>query len=669
MASSRSPSPAAFPIDETSFLLEDVPASSHPIQLEDAIPASSSQPTQLEVIDPVSSSQPVQLEDAVLANTTTSDTTQTRSSSLGLTELLWDVATNLDFPPIVQDKIQVAFANQDDAFIGINQFWAPIESEGRHLLTTKDQPSKLAKLGISLPNHYTSLDGYRSFSTEYQYNIDDDLQAEKDDRNDGALVKAFRNQLPELLLEFNETSPLEASALVNGLVNSILQPIFYPSQTDCVGVVECATNSARDLLPVFNLLNDELEKQGLVTFDARKHLAFSKLDMCKYFIPMKQSICGLQNAKDEIDKALHKGLSDFDRLPFAQVWITYRDENRAAFSSSLLTTRGRRNLWLKLIGSDTLNDVVCLKDYGTACYRIPVEMEKDFTGMTDEIYQTRLIQSLSKSSENKLQRLLSKYFKGSSFVIYLKSTRTGDLLYIFEFLWEEHKDNIILLEPLLLALKRHLPSFKYASGVELSDEVDVLDVQNSIGGENKYCKIFQTKRKPQKRGRPSGVEQDLRPRGRTTPITLSLDQIQSQFGQTLDEAASKLNVSVSTLKRKCKDHGIRWPGKDKGRAVDGDPAANISEMRLKEDMLTIRATLADDSAKVTLPKSSATFDVITKTIGRMLVLDDPARYKVKYFDEEDNAWYLFASDEALKSCTKNKSHIKLELFLRDPSHT
>ncbi|KAJ9555729.1 hypothetical protein OSB04_010343 [Centaurea solstitialis] len=457
---------------------------------------------------------------------------------------------------IVEDKIRYAFENIDDAYVGIIQFWAPIKTGDKHLLTTNGQPFKLAKLGIT-----------------------------KDDRtiiSNGAPARAFRNQLPELLADPRyQTNPLESLALKYELRNSILLPVFDPSQSGCVGVVECVTSSPRDLIELFNILNDELEKEGLITFDARKRLA------CR-------TISSLQHAKEEIDEAL----PFIVMLPFAQVWIAYEDENQAHFSSSLQDTGTKRMLWLKLTSHShaILEDgyLLRLKDYSTACYRIPLKMEKDFAEMmTHESYEPRLIQNISKFSDNKLQSLLSTFVDFSCFVVYLRSTKTGDLVYVFEFLWEEPRDKVILLESLLLALKKHSPSFKFACGKELDDEIDILDLQNSTRSEKKYFKIFQT---------------------------------------------NKLSL-------------------EKGRSS-----------RVREDLVTIRASYAGDVANFTLPVSSATFKVIENEIGKKFELD-PAHYKLKYFDDEDNEWYLFTSGANVRFCTNNNRDILLRLFPRDPSHT
>ncbi|KAM7502873.1 hypothetical protein LguiB_001777 [Lonicera macranthoides] len=63
---------------------------------------------------------------------------------------------------------------------------------------------------------------------------------------------------------------------------------------------------------------------------------------------------------------------------------------------------------------------------------------------------------------------------------------------------------------------------------------------------------------------------EIRKRGRPTggSSTISLEQLQQQFGKTLQEAANSFNVSVSTLKRVTRGYGISpWPGPKKNNMV------------------------------------------------------------------------------------------------------
>ncbi|KAJ9555724.1 hypothetical protein OSB04_010338 [Centaurea solstitialis] len=621
-----------------------------------------------------------------------------------------------DDPQLVQDKIICAFQNLqvDYLFEGLIQFWAPVSGCGRQLLTTSDQPYALATL-------YNDVGKYRLCCLKYRYSVDvmNNIGVLEEDVgiiSDGAAGRAFRNQTPELLPDLKVASPcpLVSPALACGLSCCVMLPVFYPAQSCCIGVVECSTCSSVKFLQVFNQLNSALEKEGLKTFHARDHMPYKVhslnleltniLDMCEYFMPMKQTIPGLEHAKNEIDDAL-KIILHSHGLAYADVWIAYKDENHVSLSS-LEYNQTKTVIGIKLTDyySVILDEEVFkwtdyylnfydedsewrepqFTDYDNACYRLPLKMGEGLIGKTFQNYEPYFLEDIVELSDDEsLLKLVTSFFDCSWFVIYLRSTKTGDLDYLFEFFWRKGQDNVILLESLLLSLERYLPSFKFESGVELGDEIDIIvDVSNSKISENRYIKIFKRNRRSLKRGRQSKVEEcstPSKPRGKTTPIELSREQIESQFGQTQEKAAKKLKVHLSTLKRKCTKLGIKWKGKDfveenqsetneeedNGGAIQD----NIREASLDENMVTIKAEYAGEVTMFAQPISSATSKAMEKEIVKRYELDPATRYKLQYLDVENNEWILFTCDENITLFQKDKRNVRLRLLTRDPSHT
>ncbi|KAJ9555722.1 hypothetical protein OSB04_010336 [Centaurea solstitialis] len=509
------------------------------------------------------------------------------------------VITNSKFPTDIaepiQDKIRYAFQNlgMNVLFTVLIQFWAPVSVCGRRLLATSGQPFALFRREGASDRRDQE---HRLCSLKYKYDIDhvnNKVEVFEEDPTiltDGPPASAFRNRIPELVVNnsVHPKNPLESSASRCGGCFCVV-PVFDPSQSgECVGVVECFTFFTADLIHAFSKLNIALEDQGLKAFDAHDHLPY-------------KPTCGLQNAKDELDKAL-KIISKAHGLPLSQVWIPNQD----AWTKQIL--------WLKLtghIGRAFLDDADLegLEDYDSAYYRLPMKMDDMFAGKTLENYEPLFIE---KSEYDHQHHLFSNC--DYLLLICLRSTKTGDLDYVFEFLWNE-KQGVILLEPLLLTLERYLPSFKFASGKELGDEIDILDVDNSKGNENKYIKIFQQNKLSPKRWSQSKVEECFKPskaRGKTTLIELSREDIKSQFGQTMEEVAPKLDASVSTLKRKCKDEQGEDRSKrnvkhscnnqsytneeeDQGGASQDPSLDIIRETLLDENILTIKAENADDN--------------------------------------------------------------------------
>ncbi|KAJ9555723.1 hypothetical protein OSB04_010337 [Centaurea solstitialis] len=431
-------------------------------------------------------------------------------------------------------------------------------------------------------------------------------------------------------------------------------------------------------------------KEGLKTFHAQEHLPYKRLDMCEHFMPMKQTIPALEHAKNEINDAL-KIIWHMHGLVFADVWIAYKDGNQVSLPF-LEDGQANRVIRLKLTDyySVILDDedsglgFVC-RNYCNACYRLPLKMGEGLIGKTFQNYKPYFIEDILELCDSEsVLKLLSGFCSCSCFVIYLWSTKTSDLDYVFEFFWKSSRDNVIMLESLLLTFKRYLPSFKIKSGLELGDEIDILDVGNSKGSENRYIKIFHRNKVSLKRGRQSKVEECLTPskaRGKTTPIELSREQIESQFGQTQEKAAKKLNgddnlllskytFHVSTLKRKCKKEGIKlWQGKDHVEENQSDTYEeednrgairdNTREASLDKNMVTIKAEYAGDVIMFSHPISSATSKAMEKEIVKRYELDPDTRYKLQYLDVENNEWILFTCDENVTLFQKDKRNVRL----------
>ncbi|KAJ9555791.1 hypothetical protein OSB04_010405 [Centaurea solstitialis] len=642
-----------------------------------------------------------------------------------------------NFPTIVQTKIRRAFDNlDDDGLIGLIQFWAPVKIGRRWLLTASDQPFLL--------DDEKNTKRYRQSCVKYKYDIDDVTNKVEDENEEdptiiknGAPATAYLNQMPEF---FDEMSPLASFSVECGLVRSVVLPVFYPSQSCCVGVVECCSGIYRSLIVMFNHLTTALQvciltlshyfdldseisrisslrltaptipprtdfpfsgqkREGLKLFDPQEHIPYkvtfliNRNWMCKYFIPTKQIICGLQHAKDEIDDALALAW-DTVHLDYAQVWIAYKYEDHVAFSSSLTDIRTKRMLGFTL--TDRYDDSYCFCDnprggdcvseccvnYGRICSMLSLKVAEGLLGKTLQNYGPHFVRKVSNL------RIDEPWTEGASldcscFVICLRSTETSDLEYVFEFLWRESSNYVKLCELLLSSLKRRLPSFKYASGEELCDELCIIDVENSTESEIRSFKVFQGKKSSStsKASKESSrvVKECVSPleaKCKATPISLSQDD-------DMIEAANNLDVCLSTLKRKCNDPDTEWhrqdylkrnvnhshenvSDKNEDEGASQGPSANSKELHLDENTVTIKAEYANDLIKLRLPISSATFIAIGNEIGKRFKLN-PDNYKLKCLDE-DGDWILLTCDEDIKHKTGNLQEIK-KPYLEYPCRT
>ncbi|KAJ0859058.1 putative transcription factor Nin-like family [Helianthus annuus] len=373
------------------------------------------------------------------------------------------------------------------------------------------------------------------------------------------------------------------------------------------------------------------------------------------------TINGLELAKDHIKEAL-KVVCESHNLILAQVWIAYENKTNVPLSFSLEDTQTKRLLAIKLAGyfyaveGNRYDDFEPYFRFGDVT---PRAIGEEFPLVTLQDYESHYT---SKHRSDMLMDWGSEdFYETSGFAICLRSSDTSDYKYVFEFIWIKHSNYINLLEALLLTLKRCLPTFKFASGEEIGNE---LDVHNGDNKSEKF-KIFQGKR--------SMVVDYIAPSKvmcKTTPKVLPRQVIEKQFGKTMKDAAKNLNVSKSTLKRKLREHGIwEWPGpnfiqrkKNDSSIIQINPheednrAIQVqSTISLNQNSLTIKAELADDIIKFRLPILQANFVTVEKEIGMKFNLS-LGTYQLKYRDEIME-WILLRSDEEMSYCIESSRKI------------
>nr|XP_043617591.1 protein NLP7-like [Erigeron canadensis] len=569
---------------------------------------------------------------------------------------------------MISEKIKHAFfCGTVNAYrkLSIIQFWTPVMTiSGRRLLSTSGQP-----FAVRFPSK--KLSKYRLRCMEYQYIISDQHN-DHDDLliiSDAPTATSFLNRLPELVSYKNlkGASPLVDSALECHLSHSYMLPICFPFQTStsccCIGVLEFSIGSILWFNEnIIAMITRGLKEVGVGVFQIQERIPY-------------QIIPGLKPARDEIEQAL-KFVCGSNNTPLAQVWVALEDDNHVKFSSYLQGTRKKQKLSLKLTGY--IDDACSQLSYGKyyrLCDMFPLEMGEDFVEKTLEDYKPRFCNDGSKLSSDTLVKRLFDVVGVSRLAICFNSIHTGDFCYVFEFIWKGERDcDVKFVEKLLLKLKDLLPGFKLASGAELGDELDILKVGDSRATETKYLKIFQGKRLSLI---PEVLEEGTRmpvpiivdfiapveAKYKTTLIPLSLEVIEQQFGNTEIEAAKNLNVSRSTLRRKCRKLGIlKWKGRNKRKLNDQyntqsdtneEDTGTIQEslpVNRNEHTLTIKAECAGDMIKFRLHIFQATFETVMEEIGTRLKMS-PGTYKVKYLDE-DKDWILLTSEQDISDCIK-----------------
>nr|XP_027125161.1 protein NLP6-like isoform X2 [Coffea arabica] len=387
-------------------------------------------------------------------------------------------------PPIVKDKIKIALQHVDLLYnrAMLAQFWVPVMIGGRRFLKSSDQPFGLTCLRKGLCS-------YRKLCLNYYYCTDNTCSSDGGadyvdvdvDWNGGGGVResvlltgppsrVFLRGLPEYSpsVEFYADSeyPLRDEAMGRKISDYMAVPVFDPNSRECIGVIELVStaDSVREMdkpAYIFGLISTALQGVELRTsnftsdFDLESDLAKSSTD--------------ISHALRDIRKALGDACQTHN-LPFAQTWMpqlgkchSYTDNALSTTSNEYYLSHARFSLFRDTCESFPLlrGRGVVWKSYSTGypCFC------RDVTKLSIADYS--------------FAHVGKKVLLDSSLAICLKSDHTGNDVYVLElFLPFKTADPRKLLESVLLTMKKHLNSFRLASGHTLEDEmfVEVLKV-------------------------------------------------------------------------------------------------------------------------------------------------------------------------------------------------
>ncbi|KAD5507434.1 hypothetical protein E3N88_15137 [Mikania micrantha] len=593
----------------------------------------------------------------------------------------------------IQGKIKSVFSDIANPYeFCIGEFWAPVTINERRVLSTSGQPFYINDLT-------TEMVEYRLHSEKHQYDIDvNKLQIEGDPNiRRGGPATTFLRRL-------SNVDRLPESESCFGLNFCIMLPICFPSdQSDCIGVLGFIFEDEDDYRWPF-LVSDALEALKKV-----------ELDICnvQQHIPY-ETINGLRQTKDEITYAL-KMVCESHKLHIGQVWGAFEYKSHVPLSTYLEDTQ--RIFGLKLT------------DYHR-CINRPLEGFR-YLSIFNRIYDVFPLERTSKehvlrtfqdfkprhrSLLSDWDFLLEEEESFGALVICLRSLETGDFNYLFEFIWNNDSPDScdVFIKAILLTIKGCLPSFKFASGAEIGDELDVINVEASEGQTISF-KIFQENANALEEGKQPNVVKNMtckttsevlpseqldvihvetpnqaessnfkkfqgqrlasdegkKPmkKYKTAEIYLTPGEIEEQFGQTIKVAAKNLEVSESTLKRKLKAHDMQWPAAKPAKKNQKDLTINkvkinevyngaiqeSSTININEHTLTIKAEYADDMIKIRLPVMQAKFETIQNEIDTGFNIC-PGTYKIKYHDEVGD-WILLKSDKDLSYCIESSRKI------------
>ncbi|XP_076939721.1 uncharacterized protein LOC143608604 [Bidens hawaiensis] len=220
-------------------------------------------------------------------------------------------------------------------------------------------------------------------------------------------------------------------------------PICFPSQSSCIGVLELTSRAENVFVSIFiSEMIRVVKEAGLDVIHVQDRIPY-------------KTINGLELAKGEIEGAL-KVVCESHNLALAQVWIASEDKSRVLSSSPLEDPHMNRLLAIKLTGylyAEEDDDIDVFLHYFSMC-----DVGSDGFPVLETLqdYGSRYISVF----HSNMSVVWNHDFLTSAFTICLRSNNTGVC---------------------------QVTSYKFASGIELGDELDVIVAQSST--QSKYDRI------------------------------------------------------------------------------------------------------------------------------------------------------------------------------------
>ncbi|PWA77715.1 NIN-like protein [Artemisia annua] len=442
---------------------------------------------------------------------------------------------------IIKDRIASALTDIRFRENGVLvQFWSPVEVRKRWLLTTWNQP-----FGIGVAD-----------GGLYSYRLKSELRAivvDGEDREElGPPGRVYSRKLPEWSLDVHAG---------NNMYGYIDLPVFESSGDSCVGVLEIITSS--------NYVDYAFEVQEVLK-------ALKKQNLRSPNIFEDSSICVADERRrhehDEIFKVL-TAVCDIHNLPLAQTWaLSGHTSYVANFGNIEHCCSSFNRSCIGKVCMSTYHLPFYVRDlsfweFHKACSEIHLDISHGVVGTSFSSCGTRFFRDVTELDEDDYPLVPFARMSGitSCVAIYITSyddeyvlefflptcnANEAELLKLTKTVREQLKNTSCLQLDIMMAPK---PLFteKEEENIEneSSNSVSVGPSQSVFPYLEKGIADFDT-----------NPTRKTRMKGKRSKSSICLEEIKKHFGKTLNEAATILNVSRSTLKRICRNHGIKvWP--------------------------------------------------------------------------------------------------------------
>ncbi|XP_038707788.1 protein NLP2-like isoform X2 [Tripterygium wilfordii] len=421
------------------------------------------------------------------------------------------------------------------------QIWVPIKKEGKHVLTTKDQP-------YSLNPNCSNLESYRSVSNSYHF------AAEADSKDFFGLPgRVFVGKSPEWTPDVrffrSEEYPRVYHAQQYNVSGSLALPVFERGSATCLGVIEIVTTSQNiDYRTDLENVCKALEVVDLRSTQDFRHPS-SKGIVGRAFATRKQCFATDVTAFRKTDYPLSHHAKVFQLCAAVAIPVQSIYSASTEFVLEFFLPKDCQDV------EDQKRIISSLpSSIQQACQSLRIVMDKDVG--VEKIFPIKEIALVSdqKVKQEENQTCVSSPSKEpsteeSSWISYMiDAQQKGKGVSLS---WESHKE---------LNEGFKVTTYWDDSHVELHHKQAFPHLQQFP--ETKSCvEGGGNSSTPGGHGN-LGSRRAVERRRSKSEKTISLQVLRQYFAGSLKDAAKSIGVCPTTLKRICRQHGItRWPSR------------------------------------------------------------------------------------------------------------